>query len=131
MRGWDWYGDTSVVVVDVPLACCALEVEAAVPTTALPVAWDAPAARRVVTVSGTITNAVAHDVAAFIAQVRALGTPTTVVAFGACTGGGGPYWDGYAVLKGLDQVTVVDALLPGCPPTPDALAAFVAEVRHG
>ncbi len=131
MRGWDWYGDASVVVVDVPLACCAIEVEAAVPDTAVAVAWDAPAARRVVTVSGTVTNPVAHDVAALVARVRGLGGPTTVVAFGACTAGGGPYWDAYNVLKGLDQVTVVDRLLPGCPPLPAALAALVAEVRHG
>lgn len=129
MRGWDWYGDHSVVLVDVPLACCALEVEAAIPASAVPVDWDAPARRRVVTVSGTVTNAVAYDVAAFVARVRALGDPTTVVAFGACTGGGGPYWDGYAVLKGLDQVTAVDFLVPGCPPTPAALSAFVDGVR--
>ena len=131
MRGWDWYGDGSVVLVDVPLACCALEVEAAIPPTAVAVDWDAPARHRVVTVSGTITNAVAYDVADVAARVRALGDPTTVVAFGACTGGGGPYWDGYSVLNGLDQVTAVDAMLPGCPPTPAALAAFVEGLRHG
>ncbi len=73
---------------------------------------------------------VAHDVAACLERVRALGSPTTVVAFGACTGGGGPYWDGYAVLKGLDQVTRVDAMVPGCPPTPAALSTLVDEVRN-
>ncbi len=131
MRGWDWYGDQSVVVVDVPLACCALEVEAAIPASAVSVAWDAPARQRVVTVSGTITNAVAYDVAAVAERVRALGEPTTVVAFGACTGGGGPYWDAYSVLKGLDQVTAVDAILPGCPPTPAALGTFIDGIRRG
>ncbi|HPZ50503.1 MAG TPA: proton-conducting membrane transporter [Propionibacteriaceae bacterium] len=131
MQGWDWYGDHSVVLIDIPLACCALEVEAAIPADAGQVPWDTPAAHRVVTVSGTVTNAVALDVADAVARVRALGGPTTVVAFGACTGGGGPYWDGYAVLKGLDQVTAVDALLPGCPPTPAALTTFMDEVRRG
>lgn len=130
MRGWDWYGDGSLVLVDVPLACCALEVAAAIPSGAVAVEWDAPALRRVVTVSGTVTQAVAHDVAACLERVRALGSPTTVVAFGACTGGGGPYWDGYAVLKGLDQVTRVDAMVPGCPPTPAALSTLVDEVRN-
>ncbi len=128
--GWDWYGDGSVVLVDVPLACCGLEIEAAIPPDARAVPWDTPSAIRVVTVSGTITNAVAYEVAEAIARVRALG-PTTVVAFGACTGGGGPYWDAYSVLKGLDQVTAVDAVIPGCPPTPAALTAFIDGIRHG
>lgn len=131
MKGWDWYGDGSVVLVDVPLACCGLEVEAAIPAGAVEVAWDAPATHRVVTVSGTVTNAVAYDVAELIARVRSLGDPTTVAAFGACTGGGGPYWDAYSVLNGLDQVTRVDAFVPGCPPTPAALAGFVDRVRDG
>ena len=89
-RGWDWYGDGSVVLVDIPLACCGLEIEAAIPATALEVDGDAPAAHRVVTVSGTVTNALALDVAAAVEAQRALG-PTTVVAFGACPAAGGPY----------------------------------------
>jgi NADH-quinone oxidoreductase subunit B len=128
-RGWDWYGDGSVVLVDIPLACCGLEVEAAIPSTALEVDGDAPAAHRVVTVSGTVTNALAIDVAAAVDAQRALG-PTTVVAFGACPAAGGPYWDAYSVLKGLDQVVDVDRFVAGCPPTPSALANVIEEVRN-
>jgi len=128
-RGWDWYGDGSVVLVDIPLACCGLEIEAAIPSTALEVDGDTPAAHRVVTVSGTVTNAVALDVAAAVEAQRALG-PTTVVAFGACPAAGGPYWDAYSVLKGLDQVVEVDRFVPGCPPTPSALVTVIEEVRN-
>ena len=127
-RGWDWYGDGSVVLVDIPLACCGIEIEAAIPATAREVDGDAPAAHRVVTVSGTVTNALALDVAAAVDAQRALG-PTTVVAFGACPVAGGPYWDAYSVLKGLDQVVGVDRFVPGCPPTPSALATLIDEVR--
>ncbi len=130
VRGWDWYGDGSVVLVDIPLACCGLEVEAAIPDTAVEVDAHAPAAHRIVTVSGTVTNALAEDVGAAVDALRALG-PTTVVAFGACPAAGGPYWDAYSVLKGLDQVVQVDRFVPGCPPTPFALAALVDEVRGG
>ncbi len=130
VRAWDWYSDSSVVLVDVPLACCGLEVEAAVPATAREVAWDAPATHRIVTVSGTVTNQVAYEVAELVQQVSALG-PATVVAFGACTAGGGPYWDSYSVLKGLDQVLEVDRYVPGCPPSPAALASLVEEVCGG
>ncbi len=130
VRGWDWYGDGSVVLVDIPLACCGLEIEAAIPDTAVEVDADAPAAHRIVTVSGTVTNALAEDVGAAVEALRALG-PTTVVAFGACPAAGGPYWDAYSVLKGLDQVVEVDRFVPGCPPTPFALAALVDEVHGG
>lgn len=128
-RGWDWYGDGSVVLVDIPLACCGLEVEAAIPATAIEVEADAPAARRVVTVSGTLTNRLAADVAAAVESQRALG-PTTVISFGACPAAGGPYWDAYSVVKGLDQLVQVDRFIPGCPPTPFALAAVIDEVRY-
>lgn len=128
-RGWDWYGDGSVVLVDVPLACCALEIEAAIPVDAVPVSDGTPAGHRVVTVSGTITTALAADVATFVEAQRALG-PTTVVSFGACPAAGGPYWDAYSVLKGLDQVVTVDRFVPGCPPTPAALVAVIEEARR-
>jgi NADH-quinone oxidoreductase subunit B len=129
-RGWDWYGDGSVVLVDVPLACCGIEIEAAIPADVVVVDDQMPAAHRVVTVSGTVTNALAYDVAAFVDAQRELG-PTTVVSFGACPAAGGPYWDAYSVLKGLDQVVAVDRFVPGCPPTPSALAALIDEVRGG
>ena len=128
-RGWDWYGDGSVVLVDIPMACCGLEVEAAIPLTAVEVDGAALAQHRVVTVSGTVTNSLAGEVAAAVQLQRALG-PTTVVAFGACPAAGGPYWDAYSVLKGIDQIVEVDRFVPGCPPTPFALAALIEELRR-
>ncbi len=130
VRGWDWYGDGSVVLVDIPLACCGLEIEAAIPETAVEVEADSPAGHRVVTVSGTITTPVADAVATAVEHQRAIG-PTTVVGFGACPAAGGPYWDAYSVVKGLDQLVQVDRFVAGCPPTPLALAAVIAEVRGG
>ncbi|HET7725260.1 MAG TPA: proton-conducting membrane transporter [Propionibacteriaceae bacterium] len=130
VRGWDWYGDGSVVLVDIPLACCGLEIEAAIPATAVEVDGRTPAPHRVVTVSGTITTPIAEHVAAAVEAQRGLG-PTTVVAFGACPAAGGPYWDAYSVVKGLDQLVQVDRFVPGCPPTPSALASVIEEVRRG
>lgn len=128
MRCWDVFGDATVLLTDIPLACCGLEVEAALPDAAREADWFAPVGHRVVTVSGTVTTAVAHEVADTVRHLRLAGD-VVVVSFGACTAAGGPYWDSYSVLKGLDQVIEVDRFIPGCPPTPEALLAVLDEVR--
>jgi NADH-quinone oxidoreductase subunit B len=117
----DWYGDGSLLVVDVGLACCALEFEAAalnLPSTVRPLAEGG---RVVVVVSGTVTDRLAPAVTAIVDAAGQLGAVPTVVSFGACASSGGPYWDSYSVTKGIDQLLEVDVFVPGCPPPPEAL----------
>jgi NADH-quinone oxidoreductase subunit B len=129
VRWIDWYGDGSLFVVEVALACCALEVEAAAYARAAAKAEPAPDARVVVVVSGTVTDRLAPAVLAIIdACARTVSAPVTVVSFGACASSGGPYWDSYAVTKGIDQLVPVAAYVPGCPPPPDALATVLDEL---
>lgn len=139
MRWLDWYGDGSLVVVDVGLACCALELEAAaadVPDMAeaagaVATGPDlAPGGRVVVVVSGTVTDRLAPSVMSIVDAARSYGgQEPTVVSFGACASSGGPYWDSYAVTKGISQLVAVDVFVPGCPPPPEALTAVLAELR--
>ncbi len=114
----------SVRVCHVPLACCAVEAAVAVDTSGGRVVLvDDPAQADVLVVSGTATDAVAPS----LRQVYAALPPTArVVAFGVCTITGGPYWDSYSVLKGIDQVLPVDVYVPGCPPPPEALLDAIA-----
>jgi NADH-quinone oxidoreductase subunit B len=135
LQFWDWYGDGSAYVVDVGLACCTLEFEAAARhRSRAPISSPAelpPGSRVVVVISGTVTDRLTAPVQAIVDRVRAAVPSAAVVAFGACASAGGPYWDSYAVTKGVDQVLPVDAYVPGCPPPPEALDSIVADLtRH-
>lgn len=132
MRCWDWFGDRSLVVIDIALACCALEFEAALTglpddAAALELADLRPDDTVAIVVSGTVTDTVLPIVRNILGQVRG----ARVVAFGACASAGGPYWDSYAVTKGIGQVVDVDLFVPGCPPTPDALNGALDGLRAG
>jgi len=132
-------------VLDLALACCAVEYVAAA-TEARPAGGDQPgsagggfdvlgaapfpddpAAADVLVVSGTVTDAMAPSVRAAYEAMR---QPRYVISFGACSNTGGPYWDSYSVLKGVDQIVPVDVFVPGCPPRPEALLHGLAELQR-
>ena len=105
-----------VRVFDAGLACCAVEVSAALRRCAGQLPADA--AVNVLVVAGTVTDKLAPLV---LAAYRDLPAPRRVLSFGACSNSGGPYWDSYCVTKGADQLIPVDVYVPGCPPRPEAL----------
>ena len=117
-------GDLALTVLDLGLACCAVEFSAAVGARpdvfrAAGGADDADGARaEVLVVSGTVTDKMLPSV---LRRYEQLPEPRYVVSFGSCANSGGPYWDSYCVTKGIDQVLPVDVYVPGCPPRPEAL----------
>ena len=76
------------------------------------------AGANVLVVSGTVTTALAPYV---VALYQRMGPGARVMSFGACAATGGPYWDSYAVVDGVDRLVPVDVYVPGCPPSPEAL----------
>ena len=54
--------------------------------------------------------------------------PKIVVAIGACAVGGGPWFDTYNVVGGVDRVIPVDMYIPGCPARPEAILHGVAQL---
>ena len=122
----DWFSDASIVVVDLALACCAVESEFAVPQGAPVLAKVPPGAQVVAVVSGTLTDAVAPLVRR---TIETLGPDVHVVSFGACAAAGGPYWDSYSVTKGVDQLVHVDHYIAGFPPPPHTLTAHLESLR--
>jgi NADH-quinone oxidoreductase subunit B len=118
----NWGTRYEVTVLDLGLACCGVEVMAAlhgpVASAPGPVSADAPEVAYVLVVSGTVTDVM---LPAVVASYQALPSPKYVLSVGACSNTGGPYWDSYCVTKGIDQMLPVDVAVPGCPPRPEAL----------
>jgi NADH-quinone oxidoreductase subunit B len=142
-------GGFSLRVFDAGLACCAVEVSAAMRRCAelLSAPGEGPdlaegpdlgesagpggGLMNVLVVAGTVTDKLAPLV---LAAYRDLPEPRRVLSFGACSNSGGPYWDSYCVTKGADQIIPVDVYVPGCPPRPEALVhglQLLREVRGG
>ena len=113
--------DILLRVFDAGLACCAVEVSAALRRFAELLPQPEPEAAapvHVLVVAGTVTDKLAPLVRD---AYRDLPEPRFVLSFGACSNSGGPYWDSYCVTKGVDQIIPVDVYVPGCPPRPEAL----------
>lgn len=116
-----------ITVVEAGLACCGVEASS---VDLVGQAWTnlnltnvSDAAANILVVAGTVTTALAPTV---LAAYENLAEPKVVVAFGACAITGGPYWDSYSVIPGADKIVPVNIHVPGCPPSPEELAAALA-----
>ena len=121
-----------VTILDVGLACCALEVGAAitagllVPQESIDTESDGFVVS-VLLISGTVTDALAPGI---IRAWATLEEPRLAVSFGACANTGGPYWDAPTVTKGIDQLIPISVYIPGCPPRPEALVAGLVRLAR-
>ena len=115
-----------VAIVPVGLACCSVELSAAIQSGALvPLEEAVEASGHVLLVAGTVTTVMAPIVRE---QWEQLPEPKAVVAFGACASSGGPYWDAPSVRPGAAADVPVDRYVLGCPPRPADLVAAIREV---
>lgn len=119
-------------VLNLGLACCALEFEAAVAGgdliyVAEGETSEASGGTTILVVAGTVTEPFAEVVRRTHEQCAAAGD-VAVLAFGACASTGGPYWDAPSVIPGADRLVPVRAYVPGCPPNPEALVSAIVEL---
>ena len=121
---YNWGRRSSIWPLQFGLACCAIEMIA---TACARYDMDrfgaglfraSPRQADLMIVAGTVTKKMAPQVVRLYNQMP---EPKYCITMGACSISGGPFKDGYNVLRGIDRYIPVDVHLPGCPPRPEAL----------
>ncbi len=128
-----WGRSNSVWPLQFGLACCAMEL----------MAFGSPridAERKgyllfratprqcdVMIVAGWVTKSMVPRVKRLYEQMA---EPRYVIAFGECATSGGPWYESYNIMRGIDQVIPVDVYTIGCPPKPENLFAALMKLQE-
>jgi NADH-quinone oxidoreductase subunit B len=80
----------------------------------------------VMVVAGWVTKSMVPEVKRLYEQMS---KPRYVIAYGECATCGGPWWESYNIMQGIDQVLKVDVYVAGCPPRPENLFAALMKLQ--
>ena len=113
---YNWARGNSVWPLTFGLACCAIEMIASATSRfdmarfGSEVFRPTPRQADLMIVSGTVTKKMAPQVVRIYNQMP---EPKWIIAMGACAISGGPFKQGYNVLKGIDRYLPADKHPPG------------------
>jgi len=131
-RLMNWGQRKSLFPLHLGIKCCALEMAAAGGSR-----FDAerfgvffrstPRQCDVLIVNGPISKKFADPIVRLWEQMP---EPKWCIAMGECAISGGPYYQSYNILEGVETIIPVDVYIPGCPPRPEALIDGFAKLRQ-
>jgi len=130
---YNWGRTNSIWPLQFGLACCAIEMIAAaaarfdIARFGAEIFRASPRQADLMIVNGTVTKKMAPQV---IRLWNQMGEPKFAIAMGACAISGGPFKQGYNVLKGLDRYIPIDLYIPGCPPRPESVQYAFLQLRE-